>query len=177
MIYFPKDAKYMNLIWWIGINLYVEVMKSWSIDNVIFDISPKTIYNFIDLPNQGIKIRISVTLADVQECLKAHEHFKSYLGGNDFNFLFPYRSKLIWFFEVFIYSNYYLNDNEYYLFHLHMVDHFKEEGKKFYAFNFYNWISRNFTKIMAKVKNGVRYDPFHPIIIYIFFIDTFIVRT
>lgn len=84
-----------------------------------------------------------------------------------------YRTKLIQFFKVFIHYNGYPNDNEYHLFHLHIADYFNEEDQDFYLLNLYDQISRDFAKIMAKIRNNVQYNPSHVAIVQMCFIDTF----
>lgn len=54
-----------------------------------------------------------------------------------------------------------------------MSDYFKQQYQGFYAFNFCDWISCDFEDSMLKTQSGVRYDPSHGTIVYMYFIDAF----
>lgn len=76
-----------------------------------------------------------------------------------------YRAELIQFFKYFIHYSDYSSDYKYYLFHLHMDDHFKQEDQGLFAFDFCDWISHDLEESMEKMRNGVRYDPSYGVIV------------
>lgn len=163
-------------------NVIDRAKLTWRLDgmmvvgNITFEISANEIHAATGLPNSGIKLRRPVLPDDVRFSLGRGERLKRYAGGYDLDELNPFKSKLINFLKGFIHCNGHPNDKKFQLFHLHMTNHFKTEDAGFVQFDFCDWISRDFSDSMNKVRNGIRYDPSHGAIVFMIFLDAFNAR-